>query len=340
MAAVTPSPLLVIHHDSSTRLHLVKTLRGAGFVVLEASDALDVVAQQDADILLAVLPLHPDDMEAQRLSLTLRQQHPGLRIIAVGDGEGWADCSLEQPVQAAQLLLAVRLLLREQAAPAAMPPTAQAHASTLTTIAHDLRNALAPLRSAIAIMTRMGGGDEQSRKPVLAMMEKQVGQMVGLIDNLSDATRRFEGKSGAMGVDTATPAPTGAAPAARAPAHGQGRRVLVADDSAAVQDSVSALLRSQGYDVRTASDGLEALETASSWLPDFVLVDMRMPRLDGFGLARRLRADFPQRAMKIILMSGISLDSVLIRHARAAGFDVCIDKVSPPEQWFVHLHSS
>lgn len=344
MAAPTPPPILVIHSDSKARQPLVEMLQTAGFAVVEASDAREAVEAQGnavALVAVAVQERNPAATDASLLSHTLRQQWPGLGVITVGAGEYGADCCLQLPVQPAQLLLAVRLLL-QQPAPAASLATPETHAATLATIAHDLRNALAPLRSAIAIMTRTTGNDEPSRKPVLSMMEKQVGQMVGLIDSLSEEARRIEGKSG---VAAAAAPPVNAAPMAGALApgaagNGRRRRVLVADDSHAVQDSVGALLRSQGYEVRTASDGLEALETAGSWLPDYVLVDMRMPRLDGFGLARRLRADFPERAMKIILMSGISLDSVLLRHARAAGFDVCIDKVSPPEQWFVHLRDS
>lgn len=347
MVAPIPSPILVVHSDSNTRQPLVEILHTAGFAVVEAGDAREAVEAQGnaaALVAVAVQEANPIATGTSTVSHTLRQQWPGLRVITVGDEEDGADCCLQLPVQPAQLLLAVRLLL-QQPAPAGSLTTPETHAATLATIAHDLRNALAPLRSAIAIMTRTTGNDEPSRKPVLAMMEKQVGQMVGLIDSLSEEARRIEGRAGAVPVNAATASPVNVAPMAGAltpgaSGNGRGRRVLVADDSHAVQDSVGALLRSQGYEVRTASDGLEALETAGSWLPDYVLVDMRMPRLDGFGLARRLRADFPERAMKIILMSGISLDSVLLRHARAAGFDVCIDKVSPPEQWFVHLADS
>ena len=332
MAAPKLPPTLLITADSTVRQQLAETLRQSGFVVAEAGNGAEALAAQQrcgSNIVILLAPI--TEADAAELSLQLRQQQPGLRIVTAFDDAEWADYNLKAPLQIAPLLLTMRILHGEQSK---AQPALQAEAATLATIAHDLRNALAPLRSAIAIMAR-SGNDEPTRKPVLAMMEKQVGQMVELINQLSAEARRLEGPAAAQPL-AETPQPpitTGGSTSS----HATRRRVLVADDSVAVQDAVSALLRSQGYEVRTAADGLEALETVGDWQPDFIFVDMRMPRLDGFGLARRLRADYPERTMKIILMSGLALDSVLLRHARAAGFDECIDKVAPPEQWFVHL---
>jgi signal transduction histidine kinase len=86
--------------------------------------------------------------------------------------------------------------------------------------------------------------------------------------------------------------------------HGQETgRILVADDNADMRDYVRRLLQAAGHEVRLAPDGKAALEAASADPPDLVLSDVMMPRLDGFGLLRALRADPRTREAPIILLS-------------------------------------
>jgi CheY-like chemotaxis protein len=107
----------------------------------------------------------------------------------------------------------------------------------------------------------------------------------------------------------------------------RGRRVLVADDSAAVCESLSSLLQDLGHDVQSARDGEQALELAQRWQPDFVLLDIHMPKQNGFVVAKALRARFSSEQMKLVMMSGNNLDDATLAGAKAAGFDTCIDKV-------------
>jgi CheY-like chemotaxis protein len=104
-------------------------------------------------------------------------------------------------------------------------------------------------------------------------------------------------------------------------------RILIADDSAAVRDSLARLLEDMGHHVRGAQDGAEAVELAQRWQPDFVLLDIHMPKLNGIMAARTLRAQFPSNLMQLVMMSGITLDEETRAGAKAAGFDNCIDKV-------------
>ncbi|HEY7487830.1 MAG TPA: response regulator transcription factor [Streptosporangiaceae bacterium] len=67
-------------------------------------------------------------------------------------------------------------------------------------------------------------------------------------------------------------------------------RVLVVDDEPAVRESLTNSLEFEGYEVVTASDGLEALDKAEAEKPDLVVLDVLMPRLDGLTACRRLRA--------------------------------------------------
>jgi signal transduction histidine kinase/ActR/RegA family two-component response regulator len=73
-----------------------------------------------------------------------------------------------------------------------------------------------------------------------------------------------------------------------APARGR-HRVLVADDNYDSATSLSMLLNDAGYETRTAGDGVQALETAAEFRPDIALLDIGMPKLNGYELARRIR---------------------------------------------------
>lgn len=67
-------------------------------------------------------------------------------------------------------------------------------------------------------------------------------------------------------------------------------RILVVDDEPQLTRVLRTGLKSRGYDVRAASDGLTGFETFSDWHPDLVITDLAMPNMDGLELCRRLRA--------------------------------------------------
>lgn len=75
----------------------------------------------------------------------------------------------------------------------------------------------------------------------------------------------------------------------------------------------------------------EAAELARRWRPDFVLLEIHMPKLNGVMAARALRARFPSTLMRLVMMSGITLDEETHAGAKAAGFDHCIGKLSARE---------
>jgi CheY-like chemotaxis protein len=99
-----------------------------------------------------------------------------------------------------------------------------------------------------------------------------------------------------------------------------GRRVLVADDNHDSAESLGMLLEMAGHEVRLAYDGQEALESAGHFLPDVMLLDIGLPKLDGFEVASRLRRDSRHDRMLLVAVTGYGTDSDRER-ARAAGFD-------------------
>jgi diguanylate cyclase (GGDEF)-like protein len=105
--------------------------------------------------------------------------------------------------------------------------------------------------------------------------------------------------------------------------------ILVVDDDPDIARFVEVNLRSAGYDVSVASDGEEALDKAGTLRPDLVLLDVMMPRIDGFEVAQRLRRN-PQTANTSIIMltaKALSTDKVL---GLTAGADDYIIKPFDP----------
>ena len=74
-------------------------------------------------------------------------------------------------------------------------------------------------------------------------------------------------------------------------AESQGGRVLVVEDDAEIADVLRRSLRQEGYEVKTSADGVEALDVATGFVPDLVVLDLGLPRLDGIEVCRRLRAE-------------------------------------------------
>ncbi len=99
----------------------------------------------------------------------------------------------------------------------------------------------------------------------------------------------------------ASPPPTVTVPTER---RAQGRRILVVDDNVDAAQSLAMLLRMSGYDVRTAYTGPTALEAAVAYLPNLVLLDLGLPGLNGYEVARRLRATPQLQGMRLVAVTG------------------------------------
>ncbi|MBX6343070.1 MAG: response regulator [Thermomicrobiaceae bacterium] len=85
-------------------------------------------------------------------------------------------------------------------------------------------------------------------------------------------------------------------------------RVLIVDDDPWIRSLLEEVLRDEGYQVRSAADGHEALSAARSWHPHLILMDLMLPQLDGATAIRILRADDRARRARIVAMSaGVNL---------------------------------
>jgi signal transduction histidine kinase len=109
-----------------------------------------------------------------------------------------------------------------------------------------------------------------------------------------------------------------------------GHRILLADDNRDALDSLATLLQCDGHEVHTAGDGAEALEVAAQCKPDVVLLDIGMPKLDGYEVARRIRAEPWGKAAVLIALTGWGQDEDR-RRSREVGFDSHLVKPLDPE---------
>lgn len=108
-------------------------------------------------------------------------------------------------------------------------------------------------------------------------------------------------------------------------------RILVVDDNEDAADSLATLLALKGHEVRTTYDGAGALETAATFRPDVVLLDIGLPGMSGHEVARRLREQAQLGHVVLIAVTGWGQDEDR-RRSQEAGFDHHLVKPVHPEE--------
>ena len=106
-------------------------------------------------------------------------------------------------------------------------------------------------------------------------------------------------------------------------------RVLVADDDHDTADSTADLLRFDGYEVRAVYDGRQALETARTFRPHVVILDINMPVMDGYEAATALRKESSDLELVLIAHTSLTRPEDMERVKRA-GFDHYVSKPPAP----------
>jgi CheY-like chemotaxis protein len=103
------------------------------------------------------------------------------------------------------------------------------------------------------------------------------------------------------------------------------KRVLIVDDNCDSVETMEMVLARSGYDVRVAYDGAQALEAARSFVPDVGLIDIGLPGMDGYEVARRLRAKMPAEKLRLVAVTGYGQEADR-QCAIQAGFDAHLVK--------------
>src|SRR5688572_31807602 len=112
-------------------------------------------------------------------------------------------------------------------------------------------------------------------------------------------------------------------------------RILVADDDTDTVDSLTVLLRDEGYEVRGVHRGGEVLQAIFQFAPDVVLLDIGMPQMSGYEVARTLRERYGSARPALIAVTGRSGPADR-QQALAAGFEYHIAKPYEPRE-LLHL---
>ena len=106
--------------------------------------------------------------------------------------------------------------------------------------------------------------------------------------------------------------------------------VLVVEDYPDAREMYAAYLQFSGFDVAEATNGLEAVEQAESLMPDIILMDLALPRMDGWEATRRLKANERTRHIPVVALTGHALAGHA-EGARQAGCDAFVTKPCLPD---------
>jgi DNA-binding response OmpR family regulator len=108
-----------------------------------------------------------------------------------------------------------------------------------------------------------------------------------------------------------------------------GHRVLLVDDNVDSTEPLSMLLQAKGHDTRVANEGETAIRIAAEFLPNLVLLDLGLPQMDGYEVARRLREQPNGKTVILVALTGWTGRDVRAK-AADAGFDYHLVK---PVNW-------
>src|SRR5258708_3061001 len=101
--------------------------------------------------------------------------------------------------------------------------------------------------------------------------------------------------------------------------------ILIADDTPQAAELLEAYLSDQGYDLRIAGDGEQTLQQVADWAPDLILLDVMMPRISGFEVCKRLRANPATRDIAVLMITALDQPADIER-AVEAGTDDFLSK--------------
>lgn len=163
-----------------------------------------------------------------------------------------------------------------------------------------------------------------------------VHRLVGLHNGVVEVSSKGPGHGSEFRVrlpclsEAVDPAPPEATAPLPAPASSACCRVLVVDDNRDAAEAAAVFLALAGHEVKAVGDGAEALASAPVFAPDVVVLDIGLPRMDGYEVARRLRKIPSTHSSLLIALTGYGQNSDRVR-AREAGFDHHLTKPAEPD---------
>jgi CheY-like chemotaxis protein len=210
----------------------------------------------------------------------------------------------------------------------------------IAALGHELRNPLAAMTAAVELIKLRGGGVLQRER---AVIQRQSGHLVRLLDDLRESARSMQGRivlrrrmtemasvvtkaidmaGRAIHLPAVQPMPAEPEKSSdmRHRLQMQPKRLLVIDDNRDTAEMLREVLQAYGYTTRVAYDGPSGLEAAKSFRPDVALVDIGLPSMDGYEVARCIRRLPELCATRLIAVTGYGQASDRRRSAQA-GFE-------------------
>lgn len=196
----------------------------------------------------------------------------------------------------------------------------------LARVGHELRNPLGAITSALTLMRETGSGEEPACR-YRRLIERQVASLTRAVDELLEVsgeqvTRLSDDGNGDQSDERPAGGDDDDAPS-------DGLAVLLVEDDADSRRALGELLRVWGYDVRVAEDGEAGVEAAREAPPQVAMVDIGLPGIDGYEVARRIRRHHPEPPPLLIAMTGFGQPEDRKR-ALDAGFDLHLVKPIRP----------
>lgn len=116
-----------------------------------------------------------------------------------------------------------------------------------------------------------------------------------------------------------------------------GKRVLIVEDDPAIMELLRVLLEQEGCEVETARDGLEALERLRAFPPDLVILDLRLPKLEGMDVLWEMRQDSRLKSVPVVIVSVEDAPETMLQGWRL-GVDSYFVKPFDPEELMRIVH--
>jgi len=291
------------------------------------------VVELEALISRALETVHPL-FDEHKHQLTLELPEPGVKIFGdttrltqaianvLGNAAKYTDEGGQIAVSAVARATDVEICVRDNGI--GIRPDMLPHVFELfTQLDRDDGRAQGGLGIGLALVQRlvqMHGGDVSATSGGPGMGS----EFVIRLPRLRDEEERVEVEEPPVAADDAAPpVPDMAAvvtPLVTASAAQMVRRILIADDNNDALESLATLLQLSGHEVYTATNGGTALQSVERHLPEVVLLDIGMPLLDGYEVARRIRAQPWGQRITLVALTGWGQDSDR-RRSREAGFD-------------------
>ena len=112
-------------------------------------------------------------------------------------------------------------------------------------------------------------------------------------------------------------------------AQAQAQKILVVDDEQSISDLIATSLRFVGFDVQTAANGSEALTVAEEFRPDALVLDVMMPGMDGFEVARRMREHPTSETIPVIFVTAMTGDDARLKGLELGAVDFVTKPINP-----------